>query len=103
MMKEVELNITFKRPIDYLTYQLKHYFYELSENELKMLAIIYLKGLSCDIKNEIVSLKIFKSKQSVENHLTKFRKNGILVNNKVNLKHSLVTDKEMILKIKLCI
>jgi len=100
-MKELIFNIGFKKPIDYLTYQLKHHFYDLSENELKMLAIIHLKGLNSDIKNQIVEWNIFKSKQSVENHLSKFRKNQILVDGKVNLKQPLIIEKEMVIKINL--
>ena len=101
-MAEVELNIRFKKPIDYLTYQLKHYFYELSENELKMLAIIHLKGLTKAVKDDIVAYNIFKSKQSVENHLTKFRKKGILKDEKVNLPHPLIVDSgKMTLKINM--
>ena len=79
-MTEIYLN--FERPIDFLTYQLKQQFYELSENELKFVAILYLKGLKTKKKKEIVEKQIFKSIQSVENHLTKLRKKGILDKNR---------------------
>lgn len=96
-----EITLNFEKPIDFLTYQLKQQFYDLSENELKMIAILSLKGLNNDIKKEIVRLGIFKSMQSVENHLSKLRKLEILEKNKVNLKYPLVRDKETVIKINL--
>jgi hypothetical protein len=96
-----EITLNFEKPIDFLTYQLKQQFYDLSENELKMIAILSLKGLNNDIKKEIVRLGIFKSLQSVENHLTKLRKRGILEKTGVKLKYPLVRDKETLIKIKL--
>jgi len=96
-----EITLTFEKPIDFLTYQLKQQFYNLSENELKMIAILSLKGLDNDIKKEIVRLGIFKSMQSVENHLSKLRKLNILEKNKVNLRYPLVKDKETVIKINL--
>ena len=78
-----EIHLNFEKRIDFLTYQLKQQFYDLSENELKLIAILYLRGLNAEIKKEIVKYEIFKSIQSVENHLTKLRKRGILDKNKV--------------------
>jgi hypothetical protein len=86
-----EININFERPIDYITYQIKQQYFDLSDNELKLIAIIYLKGLNNNIKKEIVNHNVFKSMQSVENHLTKLRKLGILINNKIVLKDTIST------------
>lgn len=86
-----EININFERPIDYITYQIKQQYFDLSDNELKLIAIIYLKGLNSNIKKEIVNHNVFKSMQSVENHLTKLRKLGILINNKIVLKDTIST------------
>ena len=72
-----EITLYFDLPIDYFTYQLRQQFHNLSENELKLLAIIYLSGLNADIKKEVVNRQIFKSLQTVENHLSKFRKEKI--------------------------
>ena len=47
-----EITLYFDLPIDYLTYQLRQQFHKLSENELKLLAIIYLSGLNADIKKK---------------------------------------------------
>ena len=88
-----EINLNFERPIDFLTYQLKQQFYDLSENELRLIAILHLKGLSIRIKKEIVDKQIFKSMQSVENHLTKLRKMGILDKNKIVLKNEISQSK----------
>ena len=96
-----EINLNFERPIDFLTYQLKQQFYDLSENELRLIAILYLKGLSSRIKKEIVDKQIFKSRQSVENHLTKLRKRGILDKNKIILKHEISINKSTSIKINL--
>lgn len=97
-----EINITFDKPIDLLTYQLKQQFYDMSENELKLIAILYLKGLNKDIKKDIIRHNIFKSPQSVENHLTKLRKKGILnENNIIQLKHELSIKKRTEIKINL--
>ena len=98
-MTEIYLN--FERPIDFLTYQLKQQFYDLSENELKFVAILYLKGLNSQIKKEIVEKQIFKSIQSVENHLTKLRKKGILDKNKIILKNEISISKATSIKINL--
>ena len=49
-----EIHLNFERPIDFLTYQLKQQFYDLSENELRLIAILHLKGLNSKIKKEIV-------------------------------------------------
>lgn len=99
MMREI--NINFERPIDYLTYQLRQQFYDLSENELRLIAIIYLRGLSKEIKKEIVDREVFKSIQSVENHLTKLRKRGILDKNKIVLKYDISKEKSTTIKINL--
>lgn len=99
MMTEIHLN--FERPIDFLTYQLKQQFYDLSENELRLIAILYLKGLNSKIKKEIVEKQIFKSIQSVENHLTKLRKKGILDKQKINLKNEISISKATSIKINL--
>mgnify|MGYP006361814761 CR=1 FL=1 len=48
-----EIHLNFERPIDFLTYQLKQQFYDLSENELRLIAILHLKGLTNQIKKEI--------------------------------------------------
>ena len=47
-----EIHLNFERPIDFLTYQLKQQFYDLSENELRLIAILHLKGLNNQIKKE---------------------------------------------------
>lgn len=96
-----EIHLNFERPIDFLTYQLKQQFYDLSENELKLIAILYLRGLNAEIKKEIVKYEIFKSIQSVENHLTKLRKRGILDKNKVMLKQPISTTNSTTIKINL--
>jgi hypothetical protein len=98
-----EININFNKKIDFLTWQLKQQFLDLSENELKLLAIIHLKGVSATIKKEIVKLNIFKSAQTVENHLSKFRKIGILNENKVQLKYpiSMASETKIIINLKL--
>lgn len=96
-----EIHLNFEKHIDFLTYQLKQQFYDLSENELKLIAILYLKGLNADIKREIVKYEIFKSIQSVENHLTKLRKKGILEKNKVILKQPISTSNSTSIKINL--
>ncbi len=98
-MTEIYLN--FEKRIDFLTYQLKQQFYDLSENELRLIAILYLKGLNSTIKKEIVKYGIFKSIQSVENHLTKLRKKGILDKNKIILKHEISTSESTSIKINL--
>lgn len=89
-IQEITIVMEFKKPIDFLTYQLKQQFYFLSENELKMLAIIYLKGLTAEVRKGIVSMGVFKSKQSVENHLSKFRALGIMEGDNVKLKYPLI-------------
>ena len=99
MMTEIHLNL--EKRIDFLTYQLKQQFYDLSENELKLIAILYLKGLNAEIKKEIVKYGIFKSIQSVENHLTKLRKRSILDKNKVVLKQPISTSNSTSIKINL--
>lgn len=96
-----EIHLNFERPIDFLTYQLKQQFYDLSENELRLIAILYLKGLNSKIKKEIVEKQIFKSIQSVENHLTKLRKKGILDKQKINLKNEISISKATSIKINL--
>jgi len=96
-----EINLNFERPIDFLTYQLRQQFHKLSENELKLLAIIYLSGLNADIKKEVVNRQIFKSLQTVENHLSKFRKEKILVGNEVQLKFPISKSRETSIKLNL--
>lgn len=96
-----EINLNFEKPIDFLTYQLKQQFYDLSENELKLVAILYLHGLNNGVKKEIVNRQVFKSMQSVENHLSKLRKMGILDKNKVILKQEISTSKATSIKINL--
>jgi predicted transcriptional regulator len=96
-----EIHLNFERPIDFLTYQLKQQFYDLSENELRLIAILHLKGLNSKIKKEIVEKQIFKSIQSVENHLTKLRKKGILDKQKINLKNEISISKATSIKINL--
>ena len=44
-----EIHLNFEKRIDFLTYQLKQQFYDLSENELKLIAILYLRGLNAEI------------------------------------------------------
>jgi hypothetical protein len=60
-----------------------------------------LRGLNAEIKKEIVKYEIFKSIQSVENHLTKLRKRGILDKNKVMLKQPISTTNSTTIKINL--
>ena len=96
-----EIHLNFERPIDFLTYQLKQQFYDLSENELRLIAILHLKGLNSKIKKEIVEKQIFKSIQSDENHLTKLRKKGILDKQKINLKNEISISKATSIKINL--
>lgn len=96
-----EITLYFDLPIDYLTYQLRQQFHKLSENELKLLAIIYLSGLNADIKKEVVNRQIFKSLQTVENHLSKFRKEKILVGNEVQLKFPINKSRETSIKLNL--
>jgi hypothetical protein len=95
-----EITLHFDKKIDFLTYQLKQQFYNLSENELKLIAILYLAGISNEIKKQILDLKVFKSMQSIENHLTKLRKLGIIQNNKIVLKKDIST-KNTVIKINL--
>lgn len=87
MMREI--NLIFDKPIDFLTYQLKQQFYDLSENELRLIAILHLRGINKEVKKEVVQHNVFKSMQSVENHLSKLRKKGIIDKNKVVLKYEL--------------
>ena len=96
-----EIHLNFEKRIDFLTYQLKQQFYDLSENELRLVAILYSYGLSAKVKKVIVEKQIFKSMQSVENHLTKLRKRGILEKNKIVLKHEISTSKATSFKINL--
>jgi hypothetical protein len=77
-MTEVKLSQQFKKPIDYLVFQLKQQYYHLSDNELKLLALICLKGVNRTIKDVAVREGVFKSKQTVANALSKFRMQGIL-------------------------
>lgn len=77
-MAEVKLSQQFKKPIDYLVFQLKQQYYHLSDNELKLLALICLKGVNKTIKDVAVREGVFKSKQTVANALSKFRTQGIL-------------------------
>jgi len=97
----IEIDKYFDTPIDFLIYQLKQQFDNLSNNELKLLCIIHLKGLNSEIKKEIVRFNIFKSLQTVENHLSKFRKEGILKENVVILKNPLVKGNEITIKLNL--
>lgn len=97
----IEIDKYFDTPIEFLTYQLKQQFDNFSDNELKLLCIVYLKGLNPEIKKEIVKWNIFKSLQSVENHLSKFRKEGILKENVVNLKTPLDRGSETTIKLNL--
>ena len=66
-----EIHLNFERPIDFLTYQLKQQFYDLSENELRL------------------------------NHLTKLRKRNILDKNKIILKNEISQSKATSIKINL--
>jgi hypothetical protein len=77
-LPEVQLVQQFKKPIDYLVFQLKQQYYHLSDNELKLLALICLKGVNKTIKDVAVREGVFKSKQTVANALSKFRTQGIL-------------------------
>ena len=97
----IEIDKYFDTPIEFLTYQLKQQFDNLSDNELKLLCIVYLKGLNPEIKKEIVKWNIFKSLQSVENHLSKFRKEKILVGNEVQLKFPISKSRETSIKLNL--
>lgn len=96
MLDKTNIELEFNTPIDFLTYQLKQQYYDLSENELKMLAVLYLKGISAEVKKQIVKLGIFKSVQTVDNHLSKFKDIGIIQGKakKVTLKHELIKSKE---------
>lgn len=92
--KEVQIHHKFKKPIDYLVFQLKQQFITLSENELKLLALICLKGVTKSIKEVAVREGVFKSKQTVANALSKFRTSGILdKDNEPQLQSPLITDK----------
>lgn len=93
------MDVSFQKPIDYITYQLSQQFMDLSKNELRMLALIHLKGLSSEIKNTIVKHNIFKSRQSIENHLSKFRRLGIIKDGKVVLKYPISTKNNVKLNI----
>jgi len=104
VVEQTNISHSFKKPIDYLVFQLRQQFLTLSDNELKLLALIYLKGISKTIKVTAVREGIFKSEQTVANAFTKFRKEGIL--NKEDLpvlQADLITAKEgtMLIKIKL--
>ncbi len=76
--EEVFIKHSFKKPIDYLVFQLKQQYLNLSDNELKLLALICIKGVSKTIKEAAVREGIFKSKQTVANTLSKFRTLQIL-------------------------
>jgi hypothetical protein len=94
----------FKKPIDYLVYQLSQQFLTLSNNELKLLALITLKGLTKTTKITAVREGIFKSEQTVANAFSKFRKEGILdVDDNTKLLFPLITSKEgkLVINIKL--
>lgn len=101
MLEKVDIELEFERPIDFLTYQLKQQYYSLSENELKMLAILYLKGIDIEVKKQIVKLGIFKSIQTVDNHLSKFKDMGIIKERKICLKKDLIKSKEGIVYVKI--
>lgn len=103
MLERVDIELEFEKPIDFLTYQLKQQYYNLSENELKMLAILYLKGVDIEVKKQIVKLGIFKSIQTVDNHLSKFKDMGIIQgkDKKVCLKKDLIKTKEGIICVKI--
>jgi len=77
-IEEVNITHTFKTPIDFLVFQLKQQYLHLSDNELKLLALICLKGVNKNIKEVAVRQGVFKSKQTVANALSKFRTSGIL-------------------------
>lgn len=92
--KEVQIHHRFKRPIDYLVFQLRQQFITLSENELKLLALVCLKGVTKSIKDVAVKEGVFKSRQTVANALSKFRTSGVLdKDNEPQLQTPLVTDK----------
>lgn len=97
--------IPFKRKIDLVTFQLKLQFYELSENELRLLALLYLGGVNQDTKKIALENNVFKSEQSIENHISKFRKLGIIKDEKVILKEPLakVVNNKATINIELCI
>ena len=96
-----EINLNFEKPIDFLTYQLGIQFPTLSNNELKLVALLHLKGLSTEIKKYIVTKGIFKSAQSVENQITKLRKLNILEKNTIKLKYPVSRDYQTVIKINL--
>lgn len=98
-MRNIEMN--FETPIDYIVYQLKLEHYYLTDNELKLLGLVSLKGLSSQLKKEVVKLGVFKSLQTVENHLTKFRKIGLLVDNKVLINNKPSLEKNLNITIKI--
>lgn len=93
--EEVFITHKFSVPIDYLVFQLKQQRPELSDNELKLLALICLKGVTKTIKEVAVREGIFKSKQTVANALTKFRQRGVLDrDNEPILQTALITGKK---------
>jgi chromosome segregation and condensation protein ScpB len=103
--EKVEISViqhSFKKPIDFLVYQLRSQFLDLSMNELKLLALIALKGVTKTTKVTAVREGIFKSEQTVANALSKFRKENILDSEDFPvLLCPLITKREGILKIEI--
>lgn len=94
----------FKTPIEFLVFQLKQQYYTLSDNELKLLALICLRGVTKSIKDVAVKQGVFKSRQTVANALSKFRSEGVLTrDNEPVLQQPLITEKEarLIIDIKI--
>ena len=98
------MRLIFKRKIDYLTFQLKLQYYDLSENELKLVALLYLGGINDKVKATAVKMGVFKSKQSIDNHISKFRRLGIIKQDKVVLLEPIETElAETEINLTLCI
>lgn len=89
-MNTLKINKKFNRKIDLITFQLKLLHYDLSENELKLLALLYLNGINYKTKEIALKQNIFKSMQSIENHISKFRRMNIIVDNVIKLTSPIV-------------
>jgi len=95
VIDQVQVSHTFKKPIDYLVFQLRQQFPGLSDNELKLLTLVCIKGVTKSIKDLAVREGVFKSKQTVANTLSKFRHLNILdKDDEPVLQAALVTNKK---------